>query len=108
MVLPPRPVQEHAQVLVHGVGRVGRVPEGEEVVGLRYAFGHELPCPKRSGIEVFLGGRGGGGVRRPVADVRFALPYALGLTVDKVGGTRKDIQVARQTMEAPPSRRTLG
>jgi hypothetical protein len=31
----PRPVQEHTQVLAHGAGRVGRVPEGEEVVGLR-------------------------------------------------------------------------
>jgi hypothetical protein len=30
---PPRPVQEHGEVLVHGVGRVGRVPEGEEVEG---------------------------------------------------------------------------
>jgi hypothetical protein len=27
---PPRPVQEHGEVLVHGVGRVGRVPQGTE------------------------------------------------------------------------------
>jgi len=34
---PPRPVQEHAQVLVDGVGREGPTPGGEEVVG----GGHE-------------------------------------------------------------------
>jgi hypothetical protein len=29
----PPPVQEHTRVLVHGVGRLGPAPEGEEVVG---------------------------------------------------------------------------
>ena len=72
-------------MLVHRVGRVGRVPEGEEVVGGGHAVIHESPCPWRGG-GVSGGGRGGGASLRPGRGCVTPLPYARGLTGDKVRG----------------------